>query len=144
MQYHINEGSFSLPPDAEDRSVNMVVLNAGPGGFTLVVTRDRLEPGEALLELMQRQIRTLGLQVKGLKQQDSVAVPVGAARLPAQQIGLSFKQNNASVHQLQTAIELPEQRVLVFTLSSAAPLTAEQRAIAQQLFDSFVPPALAA
>lgn len=140
MQYHINEGSFQLPPDAQDRSVNMVILNAGPGGFTLVVTRDQLEEGEALDEIMQRQIRTLGLQVKQLKQQDSIAVVVGATQLQGLQVGITFKQNNATVHQLQTMVALADNKVLVFTLTSAAPLTPDQRVIAQQMLASFVPP----
>lgn len=143
MQYQIHEGTFALPAQAQDRSVNMLILNHGPGGLTLVVTRDIVQEGEELDAMLRRQLRTLGTQVKQLKQQEPVALQVGTAALPAYQIALSFKQNNASVHQLQTMVALPGKAVLVFTITCAAPLNAEQSAWAQQMLDSFTPAAAA-
>lgn len=139
MDYHINEGSFRIPDQAQDRSVNMLLLNHGPGGLTLVVTRDRLQEGEALDGFLTRQLRTLASQVKQFRQQEAVPVRVGRAQLPALRIASSFKQNNATVHQLQTAILTGGGAILVLTLTCAAPLTAEQTAYAQQMLDSFTP-----
>lgn len=139
MDYYINEGSFHIPEQAQDRSVNMLVLNHGPGGLTLVVTRDRLQEGEGLDGFLARQLRTLASQVKGFRQQDAVALAVGPAQLPALRVATSFKQNQASIHQLQTAIVLGGDAVLVMTLSCSSPLNAEQMAYAQQLLDSFTP-----
>lgn len=139
MNYHINEGSFAIPEQAQDRSVNMLILNHGPGGLTLAVTRDVVQQGEELTAFVSRQLRTLAAQVKQFRQQEPVALAVGPAQLPALQIGTSFKQNNATMHQLQTVIMLDASRVLVLTLTCAAPLTAEQTAYAQQLLDSFAP-----
>jgi len=144
MNYHVNEGSFSIPDSTEDRSVNMLVLNHGPGGLTLVVTRDMVPEGEQLDAFLERQLRTLATQVKNFRQQAMVPVNVGAAQLPGVQIATSFKQNNASMYQLQTAIALGAGAVLVLTLSCSSPLTAEQAAYAQQLLDSFVPAAASA
>jgi hypothetical protein len=139
MDYQINEGSFHIPDQAQDRSVNMLVLNHGPGGLTLVVTRDQLQAGEQLEGFLRRQLRTLSSQVKGFKQQDLETLSVGPAALTALRIATSFKQNNATVHQLQTAFLLGGDAVLVLTLSSSSPLTAEQNAYAQALLDSFTP-----
>lgn len=139
MDYHINEGSFRIPDQAQDRSVNMLLLNHGPGGLTLVVTRDRLQEGEQLDGFLTRQMRTLASQVKQFRQQEAVPLTVGSARLPALRVATSFKQNNATVHQLQTAIETGGGPVLVLTLTCAAPLTAEQGDYAQQMLDSFTP-----
>lgn len=139
MNYHINEGSFALPSQSQDRSVNMLVLNLGPGGLTLVVTRDLMQEGEAIDGMLRRQLRTLGTQVKQLKHQEPVSLQVGPAALPALQVTVSFKQNNATVHQLQTMVALRGKAVLVFTITCAAPLNAEQTAYAQQMLDSFVP-----
>lgn len=141
MDYRIDEGSFRIPDQAQDRSVNMLLLNHGPGGLTLVVTRDRLQEGEELGGLLARQLRTLASQVKNFRQQDTLALEAGPARLPALQVATSFKQNQATVHQLQTAIALGAGAVLVMTLSCAAPLNAEQAAYAQDLLDSFTPAA---
>jgi hypothetical protein len=137
--YHIQEGAFTLPPQAQDRSVNMLVLNHGPGGLTLVVTRDVVQEGEALDAMLRRQLRTLGTQVKQLKQQEPVALQVGPAALPAFQVALSFKQNNASVYQVQTVVALDGNAVLAFTITCAAPLTSDQAAYAQEMLDSFTP-----
>lgn len=139
MNYHINEGSFTIPTSAQDRSVNMLVLNLGPGGLTLVATRDLVQEGEDLDGFLTRQLRTLASQVKAFRQQDRVALTVGSTQLPALQISSSFKQNGASMHQRQTVIRLAGSEVLVLTLTCAAPLNTEQDAYAQQLLDSFVP-----
>lgn len=141
MDYHINEGSFRIPDQAQDRSVNMLLLNHGPGGLTLVVTRDRLQEGEQLDGFLTRQMRTLASQVKGSRQQEAVPLTVGSTQLPALRVATSFKQNSATVHQLQTAILAGGGTVLVLTLTCAAPLTAEQTAYAQQMLDSFTPAA---
>lgn len=139
MDYQISEGMFQVPDGAQDRSVNMLVLNHGPGGLTLVVTRDRLQEGEALDGFLGRQLRTLASQVKGFRQQDIVAASAGTAQLPAAQVATSFRQNNAGIHQLQTAILLGDGAVLVLTLSCASPLNSEQLDYARQLLDSFTP-----
>lgn len=139
MNYHINEGTFVIPEQAQDRSVNMLVLNHGPGGLTLVVTRDVVQEGEQLDAFLKRQLRTLSSQVKQFRQQELASVSVGAAQLPGVQVATSFKQNNASIYQLQTAIALAGGAVLVLTLSCSSPLTPEQAAYAQQLLDSFTP-----
>jgi len=141
MDYHINEGSFTLPASAQDRSVNMLVLNLGPGGLTLVVTRDVVQEGEDLDSFLTRQLRPLASQVKSFKAQERVVLAVGPDALPGLQVTSSFKQNNASIHQRQSVVRLAGSAVLVLTLSCAAPLTAEQSAYAQQLLDSFVPAA---
>ena len=139
MNYQINEGTFVIPEQTQDRSVNMLVLNHGPGGLTLVVTRDVVQEGEQLDAFLNRQLRTLSSQVKHFKQQELASVSVGVAQLPGVQVATSFKQNNASIYQLQTAIALGAGAVLVLTLSCSSPLTAEQAAYARQLLDSFTP-----
>jgi hypothetical protein len=144
MDYHINEGSFAIPDQAQDRSVNMLVLNHGPGGLTLVVTRDQLQAGEQLPGFLTRQLRTLSSQVKNFRQHEPETLAVGTAQLPALRVATSFKQNSATVHQLQTAVLLGPDAVLVLTLTCAAPLNAEQAAYGQQLLDSFTPATRAA
>lgn len=137
MKYQINEGCFIVPATAQDRSVNMLVLNFGPGGLSLVVTREAVQQDEDLDGFLTRQLRTLGTQVKELKQQTRREVVVGQAQLPGLQIATTFKQNNARMHQLQTVFNPVPGAMLVLTLSCAAPLTQEQNAYAEQLLASF-------
>ena len=88
MEYQINEGRFTLPPSATDRSVNMLVLNLGPGGLTLVVTRDVVQEGEDLDSFLTRQLRPLASQVKNFRQQERIVldtlVEAGVARSRAE------------------------------------------------------------
>lgn len=139
MQYQINEGSFTVPDSTQDRSVNMLVLNQGPGGLTLVVTRDQMQEGESLDAMLTRQLRTLASQVKAFKQQEREEITVGEARLPGLRVATFFKQNNVGIHQQQTIVQLGGSAVLVLTLTCSSPLTADQGAYAQQLLDSFTP-----
>ncbi|UOD30118.1 DUF1795 domain-containing protein [Massilia violaceinigra] len=139
MDYQINEGSFTIPANAQDRSVNMLLLNLGPGGLTLVATRDQVQQGEDLDGFVTRQLRVLASQVKGFKEHERAALTVGSAQLPAMQLASSFKQHGASMHQRLTVIRLAGSAVLVLTMTCAAPLNAEQDAYARQLLDSFVP-----
>ena len=141
MKYQINEGNFTIPDTTQDRTVNMLMLNYGPGGLTLVVTRDQIQQGETLDAMLTRQLRVLASQVKAFKEQQRELVVVGAAQLQGVRVATSFKQNNASLHQLQTMVRVGGDGVLVFTLSCASPLTAEQHACAQQVLDSFTLPA---
>ncbi len=139
MKYQINEGSFVLPATAQDRSVNMLVLNHGPGGLSLVVTREAAQQDEDLDGFLSRQMRTLGTQVKELMQNTRREVVVGPTQLPGLQISTSFKQNNARMYQLQTVFQPLPDFNLVLTLTCAAPLTGEQTAYAEQLLASFTP-----
>ena len=45
MHYAIHEGTFELPDAALDRTVNILMMNAGPGGLNLVIARGRLRDG---------------------------------------------------------------------------------------------------
>ncbi|CDG83519.1 DcrB-related protein [Janthinobacterium agaricidamnosum] len=137
MDYHIEEGSFTVPDGAQDRSINLLILNHGPGGLTLVVTRDQLQEGENLDTFLTRQLRTMASQVKHFQQQDRCEVHLGAAQLPGLQVSTSFRQNGSSIHQRQTVASLGGVAVLLFTLSCASPLTTQQQAYAEVLLASF-------
>lgn len=139
MKYTINEGVFDIPEAANDRSVNMLVLNLGPNGLTLVVSRDVLPAQEDLMVVLRRQLRVLASQVKSFTQRNIEEVEVGACRLRGLQVSCNFKQNGATVHQLQTMVLLDATGILTFTLTSASVLTEEQRAYAGQMLSTFVP-----
>ena len=140
MHYQINEGTFTVAVGALDRSLNMLVLNYGPGGLTLVVSRDQRQEGEDLDGLLERQVRTLAAQVKNFKVLQRRQVLVGTTHMPGLQMSTSFRQNNAGIHQQLTVFNTGHDAVLIFTLTCASPLTAEQQAYCAQLLDSFTPP----
>ena len=47
MQFHLNEGSFTLPDGLRDNSMNMLLTGHSGLDLSLIITRDRLEPGES-------------------------------------------------------------------------------------------------
>ena len=55
MHYAIHEGTFELPDAALDRTVNILMMNAGPGGLNLVIARGRLRDGENLDAFVARE-----------------------------------------------------------------------------------------
>jgi hypothetical protein len=139
MDYAFNEGAFTLPDAANDRTVNMILLNVGPGGPSLVISRDRLEVEESVEQFIDRQLTAASRQVKDLVEKSRRAITVGAAQLPATQIELTLKQNGATYHQVQTIFRVGGDRMIAVTVTCSMPLNDEQQALVQQMFDSFVP-----
>jgi len=139
MRYNLNEGTFELPKNTQDRTVNVLILSDAPAGLSLVVNRDRLEPGENFEGFIKRQLHTVSRQVRQFQEHARRNVKVGASQLTGLQLDSSFKQNGQTFHQLQTVFQLPSGLILVTTLTSAIPLTQEHRTLAQRILDSFVP-----
>ncbi|CAN7171094.1 DUF1795 domain-containing protein [Trinickia sp. LjRoot230] len=140
MQYTLQEGSFVLPDAAADRTVNMLLLNTGPGALNLVVSRDKLRDGENLDAFIERQWTTAARQVSDLKEVARRPVFVGRKELHGVQIDSTMEQEGRTFHQSQTIFQLgADGRMLVMTLTCASPLTDEQQAAVKQMLDSFVP-----
>ncbi|PMS35432.1 hypothetical protein B0G57_105163 [Trinickia symbiotica] len=139
MDYAINEGTFTLPDTAIDRTVNAILVNLGPGGLSLVVSREPLQVEESEEAFIDRQLKAAARQVPSFKEVARRAVTVGVEKLPGTQIDLVLEQSGATLHQLQTVFRVGGDRMVVMTLTCAKPLDAEQIAFAQQMLDSFAP-----
>ena len=140
MHYAIHEGTFELPDAALDRTVNILMMNAGPGGLNLVIARGRLRDGES------RRVRRarMGSRVARCQDADRKARrPVTVGSRAGIQIDSTLERDGRLWHQVQTMFPSDDAgRVLVMTLTSAAPLTEEQQAIAERMLASFQPRAL--
>jgi len=141
MKYILNEGAFELPDGTQDRTVNVLILSDAPAGLSMVVNRDRLEPGEDFEGFIKRQMNTVSRQVKQFQEHARRSVKIGASQLAGLQFDTSFKQNSQTFHQLQTVFQVPSGIILVATFTSAIPLTQEHRGLSQRMLDSFVPAA---
>lgn len=141
MQFLINEGSFILPEGLRDNSMNMLLTGHSGLDLSLIITRDRLEPGEAFDAFVDRQIKAVTLQVskfsiqerhnqKAHERDETVAVEL------AQQ----FTQNGQVIYQRQRTWLLPDGgSVLVLTAASAAPITEAQKKAWLAICSSFQP-----
>lgn len=140
MNYTIHEGTFALPDAAADRTVNMLLLNIGPGGLSLVVSRDVLRDGETVDGFIERQWTTASRQVKDLVEVARRTVAVGVKQLPGVQIDSTMQQQGRTFHQSQTIFRIDDAgRMMVMTTTCASPLTDEQQTALQHMLDSFEP-----
>lgn len=138
MHYAIHEGSFVLPDTALDRTVNILMLNDGPGGLNLVISRGRLREDENLDAFIAREWALATREAPQLTERARTAVTVGGRS--GVQIEATHEQEGRLRHQIQTVFPADDDgRVLVMTLTSAAPFTDEQRAMAARMIDSYQP-----
>ena len=138
MHYAIHEGTFELPDAALDRTVNILMMNAGPGGLNLVIARGRLRDGENLDAFVAREWEVASRDARMLTEKARRPVTVGSRA--GIQIDSTLERDGRLWHQVQTMFPSDDAgRVLVMTLTSAAPLTEEQQAIAERMLASFQP-----
>ncbi|MBN3854777.1 DUF1795 domain-containing protein [Paraburkholderia sp. Ac-20340] len=138
MHYAIHEGSFVLPDTALDRTVNILMLNEGPGGLNLVISRGRVREGENLDGFIAREWALATREAPQLTERSRTAVTVGGRA--GVQIEATHEQEGRLRHQIQTVFPGDDSgRVLVMTLTSAAPFTDEQRAMSARMIDSYQP-----
>jgi len=76
MHYAIHEGTFELPDAALDRTVNILVMNAGPGGLNLVIARGRLRDGEDIDAFVAREWEVASRDAKMLTEKARRAMTV--------------------------------------------------------------------
>ncbi len=143
MPYILNEGSIDINCSM-DRSVNILTLapqgNESPLSF--VVTRDAMQAGEDLKSCLARQIKNLSRQVQNFKELARETGLLGTEEnggLAAITIYTSFKQNNQQHYQGQCAAQLPNNELLILTLTSPVPFNELLRTRWKNMLASFVP-----
>ncbi len=141
MQFHLNEGSFTLPDGLRDNSMNMLLTGHSGLDLSLIITRDRLEPGESFEAFVDRQIKAVTLQVSKFSIQEK-----HAQKAPdrddtiAVELAQQFTQNGQVIYQRQRTWLLPDAAsVLVLTAASAAPITDAQKNAWLAICASFQP-----
>lgn len=138
MHYAIHEGTFVLPDAALDRTVNILMMNVGPGGLNLVISRGALRDGETIDVFIAREWELATRQAPGLVERSRQAATVGGR--PGVQIEATHEQDGKTQHQLQTVFPADDAgRMLVMTLTCASPFTDEQRALAEQMLTTYQP-----
>jgi len=119
MQYHLNEGSFSLTGDDWlDNSMN--VLRDDASGVTVVVSRGTIPEGSDFEQEFHRQWDSMRSQMPQLQQSEFQRVSVGQRQhIRGVQVTSQFERNGQTLYQHQLAVQAEEKPVLiVFTYSS--------------------------
>ncbi|CAN7450805.1 DcrB-related protein [Acidovorax sp. LjRoot117] len=141
MQYQINEGSFSVPDGMQDNSINVLLAGHSGLGFSVVVTRSRLEPGETFEQLVNRQLQLLGQQFSMAEFTDrSEHKDSASGQLRAIEYAVQFKQDGVMVYQRQVGYLLGNTgNVVVMTAAAQAPLSDAQLTQWRAIRASFKP-----
>lgn len=141
MQFHIQEGSFILPEGLQDNSMNMLVTGRSGLDMSLIMTRDRLQPGETFDMFVERQIKAVTLQVSKFEVQERHAQKAPQTdETVAVELAQQFKQNGQVIYQRQRTWLLPDRAsVLVLTAASVAPITQAQKQAWLAICSSFQP-----
>ncbi len=141
MQFHLNEGSFTLPDGLRDNSMNMLLTGHSGLDLSLIITRDRLEPGESFEAFVDRQIKAVTLQVSKFSIQEKHAQKApDRDQTIAVELAQQFTQNGQVIYQRQRTWLLPDAAsVLVLTAASAAPITDAQKKAWLAICASFQP-----
>ena len=141
MQFHINEGSFTLPGGIQDNSMNMLLTGNSGLNLSLIMTRDRLEAGETFDQFVERQIKAVTLQVSDYQiGERHVQKSPDIGETTAVELVQQFKQNGQTIYQRQRTWLLPDRaRVLVVTGASTVPITETQKKQWASICASFQP-----
>jgi len=129
MQYHLNEGSFSLSGDDwQDTSMN--VLRDDVSGITVVVSRGAIPEDSDFEQEFHRQWDSMRPQMKQLQQSEFQRVSVGQRKhIRGVQVSSQFERNGQKLFQHQLAVQAKDKPVLmVFTYSALRPFDAEDEA----------------
>lgn len=141
MQFHINEGVFTLPSGIQDNSMNMLMTGHSGLALSLIMTRDCLEAGETFERFVERQIKAVSLQVSDYQVAERhVQKSLDSAETTAVELVQQFRQNGQTIYQRQRTWLLPDgARVLVLTAASTVPITEAQKKQWASICASFQP-----
>lgn len=133
-----SEGSVSLPDGYSDRTVN-VLLAGDDFSPSLNISRDALQPDEALADYIMRQLDELSRGLKGWVLKNREPAVLGQTQLQGECVHASYLRDGKRVWQRQSVFALQEGRVLVFTLSHTRKLLPQDDVLLQQVLDSYQP-----
>ena len=115
-KYHINEGLISLPDGYHDRTVNVFALPAGDAP-AFNISRDALNPGEALAAYIDRQLALMAKHIKGWKQGERSAATLGDNLSLGEIVHASYLRDGKRIWQQQAVSNVDSDKILVFTMT---------------------------
>ncbi|HDU5650674.1 TPA: DUF1795 domain-containing protein [Klebsiella aerogenes] len=131
-----SEGSVALPEGYADRTVN-VLLAGDDVSSSINISRDALQPAEALDGYVSRQLAALGQSLKGWAFKSREPVLLGGDLLAGEWVRASYLRDGKRIWQSQAVFALADGRVLVFTLAMARKLTPQYDALLQHVLNSY-------
>jgi len=132
--YQMQEGTFSLPVEWQDKTMNVFVSAAtGTEGVSFVITRERLPWGMKFGEYVANEIGKFAKKVPDYAEVLSTDTTVSGR--PARTHEFTWTNNQASIHQQLTMVEYG-QVVLMLTFTVPGSLSETQRQQLQALMQT--------
>lgn len=113
--YHINEGTFELPDDWSDRSMNIFTPDESENPeWNIVVSRDKLDEDENLNAYLEKQLAEMPKALPRFRLQSDEETTVDG--FPARKIISTWIGDAGTVRQKQIAL-VKDGKSLVFTFT---------------------------
>jgi hypothetical protein len=142
VNYQLNEGSIVVADTLTDRTMHVLAPKPGGTDFTVMISHDELEPEEAYLDFIDRQLNDLARQVNKFQQGPRGKAVLGAPKTGIEGVLLSihYKQQGKFVYHQQAVFPFPDERhLLTFTASLPMPFAEQHLKQFHQMLSSFTP-----
>ncbi|MDQ2746658.1 MAG: DUF1795 domain-containing protein [Acidobacteriota bacterium] len=133
--YHINEGTFDLPDEWMDRSMNIFTPDASDTPeWNIVVSRDKLDEGETLEDYLEKQLEEMpkALPRFQLKSNEEITVD----DYPARKVISTWIGEKGTLRQKQIVL-VKDGKSLVFTFTVLERLNNKYENVLDNFIESF-------
>ncbi|MFH2742699.1 DcrB-related protein [Enterobacter hormaechei] len=111
-----NEGMIAFPEGYQDRTVNVFAPPAADAP-AFNISRDALNPGEALAAYIDRQLALMAKHIKGWKQGERSTATLGDSLLQGETVHASYLRDGKRIWQQQAVFNVDGDKILVFTMT---------------------------
>jgi len=132
----LNEGQVILPDGYQDRTVN-IFTSFAKDAPSFTVSRDSLEPNEALAAYINRQLAQMQQHLKQWQQSERCPATLGENLSHGEIVHGSYQRNGRQVWQQQAVFNLQGAHILVFTMTATVMLTEADSALFDSLLKRF-------
>jgi len=132
----LNEGQVILPDGYQDRTVNIFTSFAKEAP-SFAVSRDSLDPNEALAAYIDRQLAQMQQHLKQWQQSARCPTALGENLSHGEMVYGSYQRSGRQVWQQQAVFNPQGAHVLVFTMTATVVLTEADSVLFHSLLKSF-------
>ena len=131
-----SEGLINFPDGYQDRTVNVFAPPAADAP-AFNISRDALNPGEALAAYIDRQLALMEKHIKGWKQGERSDATLGDSLLQGEIVHASYLRDGKRIWQQQAVFNVDSHKILVFTMTCTRALDDADNALFGELLRSF-------
>ncbi|ENR0234451.1 DUF1795 domain-containing protein [Enterobacter bugandensis] len=111
-----SEGLIAFPEGYQDRTVNVFAPPAADAP-AFNISRDALNPGQALAAYIDRQLALMAKHIKGWKQDERSPATLGDGLLQGETVHASYLRDGKRIWQQQAVFNVENDKILVFTMT---------------------------